>query len=174
MPSTLGSVSLAVLSTVISDMPPSSEGISRRFSASASLETSSSRTGVSALSMPNSSRGASSNSLSRNGFSSSICSISWLNSRVESWSRRIDCCNCGVRARCWETRRESPCFMASPASHSEMFAEINAAHIRVLDNFKRRALRQHTTFADDASVVTNTQGLAHVMVGDQHTNTTRF
>jgi hypothetical protein len=46
--------------------------------------------------------------------------------------------------------------MASPASHSEMFAEINAAHIRVLDNFKRRALGEHTTFADDASVVTNT------------------
>jgi hypothetical protein len=36
-----------------------------------------------------------------------------------------------------------------------MFAEIDTAHIRVLDNFKRRALRQHTTFADDARVVTN-------------------
>ena len=61
---------------------------------------------------PKSSRAAKSSiSFSRNGLSSSICSISWLNSSVDSCNRRIDCCSCGVSARCCETRSERPCFM---------------------------------------------------------------
>jgi len=80
-------------------------------SPSAPSPPSSRGTGASAVSSPNSSRTASSAVRSRNGFSSSICSTSWLSSSVESWSSLIDCCSCGVSARCCETRRDNPCFM---------------------------------------------------------------
>ena len=83
-------------------------------STSRSASRSSSRTAVSAWARPNSSRAASSAVSSRNGLSSSICSTSWLSSRVDSCNKRIDCCSCGVSARCCETRRERPCFTASP------------------------------------------------------------
>ena len=66
---------------------------------------------ASTCSRPKSSRSAASWSTSKKGLASSICSISWLSSSVESCRSRIDCCNWGVSARCWEIRRERPCFM---------------------------------------------------------------
>ena len=61
--------------------------------------------------------GAASSSASRNGFCSSICSTSWCSSSVESCSRRIDCCSCGVSARCCDRRTCSHGFMARSAAY---------------------------------------------------------
>jgi hypothetical protein len=58
--------------------------------------------------------------------------------------------------------------------HPEMFAKVNPANISIVDNFSGRALRQDPSIADDASVVTNPQGLPHIVVGDQHTNPAGF
>ena len=41
-----------------------------------------------------------SSSVSSSGFVASICSTSWCSSSVDSCSRRMDCCSCGVSARC--------------------------------------------------------------------------
>ena len=55
-----------------------------------------------------------------------------------------------------------------------MFAEIDPAHVSVADDFSRGAGGQHLTLADDVSVVTNAQCLAHVVVGDQDANAARL
>ena len=60
------------------------------------------------------------------------------------------------------------------ASHLEMFAEVNTAHIWVFDNLGRLALRQHTTFTDDASAIANAQGFAYVVIGDEHADAALF
>ena len=57
-------------------------------------------------------------------------------------------------------------------SHSEVFAQVDAAHIGVVHNVFGCALGQHAAFADDVSVVANAQGFAHIVVGDQDTNAT--
>src|SRR5438034_5225416 len=46
---------------------------------------------------------SSSSAFSRRGFSCSSRSTSALSSSVESCSRRIDCCSCGVSVRCCES-----------------------------------------------------------------------
>ena len=56
--------------------------------------------------------GGESSSASRKGFWSSICPTSWCSSSVDSCSRRIDCCSCGVSARCCDRRTCSDGFMA--------------------------------------------------------------
>ena len=58
--------------------------------------------------------------------------------------------------------------------HPEVFAQIHPAHVDVIDNVGRRALRQHTAVADDVGVVTNAQCFAHIVVGDQHPDTAVF
>jgi hypothetical protein len=45
---------------------------------------------------------AASSSRSSSGFSSRYFSSSCFSSSVDSCNNRIDCCNCGVSARCWE------------------------------------------------------------------------
>ena len=45
-----------------------------------------------------------SSSRSSKGLSDRICSSSWCNSRVDNCSSLIDCCSCGVNARCCDTR----------------------------------------------------------------------
>jgi hypothetical protein len=57
--------------------------------------------------------GSPGSSRSSRGFSCKAWSISALSSSVESCNNRIDCCNCGVKARCWESLSWSPCFMTS-------------------------------------------------------------
>src|SRR5690606_22426319 len=124
---------------------------------------------------------------SRKGFSSSICSTSWASSSVVSCSRRIDCCSCGVSARCCETRSDRPSIMAcnplsGPASrrglpslsHAEVLAQVQPAHLRVVDDVRRRTLSHHLAVADDEGVVEDAQRLTHVMVGDQHANDERL
>src|SRR3990167_4469503 len=51
-----------------------------------------------------------------------------------------------------------------------MLTEIDATHIGVVHDLGGGALRQHMAVADDVGVVANAQGLAHIVVGDQHPN----
>src|SRR3989475_9392447 len=53
----------------------------------------------------------SASSRSRSGFSARNFSSSWFNSIVESCSRRIDCCSCGVSVRCCESLSCRVCFI---------------------------------------------------------------
>ena len=55
-----------------------------------------------------------------------------------------------------------------------MFAQIDPAHIGVVDDLGRRAFGQHPAIIDDVGVVTNAQGFAHIVVGDQHANAPVF
>src|SRR4030095_2425418 len=52
--------------------------------------------------------------------------------------------------------------------HPEMLAEVHAPDIGVVDDLRRRALRQHMAVADDVGMVADAQRLAHVVIGDQH------
>src|SRR5471032_1601178 len=116
-----------------------------------------------------------SSSGSRNGFCSIICSISWCNSRVESCSSRMDCCNCGVSARCCDRRTCSEAFMIRKLrSHAEVLAEIHATDVGVLDDLGGRPFGQHPAFADDVRAVADAQRLANVVVGDQHADAARL
>src|SRR3989344_1396184 len=108
---------------------------------------------------------------SRKGFCSSICSISWLSSSVDSCNRRMDCCSCGVSAMCCESRNCSEGFMdCSGASHAEVLAEVDLADVGVLDDLGRATFGQHPALADDVGAVADAQRLAHVVIGDEHTD----
>src|SRR4029453_18310046 len=52
--------------------------------------------------------------------------------------------------------------------HSEVFAEIHAAYIGVVDDLGGGSLRQDVAVADDVRVIADAQRLAHIVVGDQH------
>ena len=76
--------------------------LSARVSASS---RSPSRSPAAARSVPGGVSGVeASSSASRKGFCSSICSTSCWSSSVDSCSRRIDCCSCGVSDRCCDRR----------------------------------------------------------------------
>ena len=78
-------------------------------------------------------RDAASSSASRKGFCSSICSTSCCSSSVDSCSRRIDCCSCGVSARCCDRRT---CKRRLHHRHRRAYmrkclAEVDLAHVGV-------------------------------------------
>ena len=58
--------------------------------------------------------------------------------------------------------------------HAEVVAQVHPAHFGVVHDGLRRAVGEHRALADDAGVVANAQGFAHVVVGDQHANAARF
>src|SRR5690606_7875001 len=60
--------------------------------------------------------------------------------------------------------------MAMSLLHPEMFAQVDATHRRIVDDFIRVAVRQYRPFADDVGAIAYAQGLAHIVVGDQHTD----
>jgi hypothetical protein len=64
--------------------------------------------------------------------------------------------------------------MVIQPSHSEMFAQVDAAYIGVVDNLFGRALGQHAAFTDDVGMITNAQCFAHIVIGDEHANATLF
>src|SRR6185436_12271490 len=110
-----------------------------------------------------------SSSVSSSGLLASICSTSWCSSSVDSCSRRMDCCSWGVSARCCDRRTCREGFiLPAPALHAEMFAEVDLANVRVLDDVHRRAFGEHASLADDVGAVADAQRLAHVVIGDQH------
>ncbi len=54
------------------------------------------------------------------------------------------------------------------ASEREIVAEIEPAHVGVLDNFVRPAVGEHLPGMDDIGAIDQAERLADVMVGDQH------
>src|SRR5881296_3635686 len=134
----------------------------------------------------------SASSRSRSGFSARNFSSSWFNSIVESCSRRIDCCSCGVSVRCCESLSCRVCFiemrreglarrivvqtghigngvyrgMRCPLQ-PEIFAEINASYVFIINDLVRFAEGEHQSVVDDVGVVANPQRFPHVMVRDE-------
>src|SRR5512135_2436875 len=98
-------------------------------------------------------------------------SISWFNSTVDSCSRRMDCCNWGVRVRCWESLSCRLCFMnglrflacaASQvlgSSKFEVLTEVNLSYALIINDFIGLPVGQHGAFVDDVGSIADAQGL---------------
>src|SRR6266436_5090978 len=94
---------------------------------------------------------------------------------VESCSRRIDCCNCGVSVRCCESLSCKVCFIemgredlarrivvqtsqngnggwfAALPLQPEIFAEINASYVFIIDDLVGFSESKHQSIVDDRS-----------------------
>src|SRR5260370_34405243 len=118
----------------------------------------------------------SASSRSSAGCSISMRSISWLSATVDSCSRRMDCCSCGVSVRCCDNRNCRDGFIVGSVSswceaarlHPEVLAEVNTAHAVIINNLLGMPRGEHRAFVDDVGAVADAQGLAHVVIGDQH------
>jgi len=58
--------------------------------------------------------------------------------------------------------------------HAEIFAQVDAPHTFIFNNFGRGACRQHAAVANDVSVVADAQRFSNVMIGNQNPNITFF
>src|SRR5258705_10221000 len=112
---------------------------------------------------------------------------------VESCNSRIDCCSCGVSVRCCESLSCRVCFiemgredlagrivvqtgrngnggvvrgMRCPLQ-PEIFAEINASYVFIIDDLVGFAESEHQSVVDDVGVVANSQRFPHVVVRDE-------
>src|SRR5437773_1572065 len=97
---------------------------------------------------------------------------------VESCSRRIDCCSCGVSVRCCESLSCRVCFIEMRREglarrivvqtghigngvyrgmrfplQPEIFAEINASYVFIINDLVRFAEGEHQSVVDDVGVV---------------------
>src|SRR5205807_8721575 len=52
--------------------------------------------------------------------------------------------------------------------HPEVLAEVNTAHAVIINNLLGMPRGEHRAFVDDVGAVADAEGLAHVMIGDQH------
>src|SRR5467141_3406960 len=113
---------------------------------------------------------------------------------VESCSRRIDCCSCGVSVRCCESLSCRVCFiemgredlagrivvqtgrngnggvvrgMRRPLQ-PEIFAEINASYVFIIDDLVGFAESEEQSVVDDVGVVANPECFPHVVVRDEN------
>src|SRR5581483_6331208 len=118
---------------------------------------------------------SSASSRSSAGFSIRMRSISWLSSTVESCSSRIDCCNCGVSVRCWDSRNCSEGFIefcSVPSLrlklHAEVLAQIDSAHAVIINNLLRLPGGEHRALVDDVRTVADAERLANVMIRYEH------
>src|SRR6185436_11787336 len=59
-------------------------------------------------------------------------------------------------------------------SHAEVFAEIDLAHVGVGHDLVGCAFGEHGALADDVGAVADAQGLADVVVRDQHADAARL
>src|SRR6201985_3192276 len=73
-----------------------------------------------------------------------------------------------------ESRPMRPHARRGPGLHPEMFAEVDAAHALVLDDFGRRAGREHAAVADDVGVIADAQCFAHIVVRDENPDIAAF
>jgi hypothetical protein len=55
-------------------------------------------------------------------------------------------------------------------SEPEIFAQIDLAHLGVVEDVRGAALGDDMAFADDVRGLADIQSLAHVVIGDQYTN----
>src|SRR2546425_9187545 len=112
---------------------------------------------------------------------------------VESCSSRIDCCSCGVSVRCCESLSCRVCFIEMGREYlarriviqtghwetgggsrrrplqPEIFAEINASNVFIINDLVGFAEGEHQAVIDDVGVVANPQRFPHVMVRDEDT-----
>src|SRR5256885_6335070 len=110
---------------------------------------------------------------------------------VESCSRRIDCCSCGVSVRCCESLSCRVCFIEMGRGYlarkivvqagqigkrggsrrcplqPEILAEINASNVFIINDLVWFAESEHQAVVDDVGMVANPQRFPHVMVRDE-------
>ncbi len=55
-----------------------------------------------------------------------------------------------------------------------MFAEVNLSYLVIVHNFLRAAACKHFASVNNPRMVTDAEGFAHIVVGNQHTNTARL
>src|SRR5690606_15885900 len=127
-------------------------------------------------------------SRSSSGLRSSSASTYETRSRLESCSSLIACMSCGVmtsawlclscsfcesairlpaplaRARCLAYAETTPAYGSEP----ELFAEIDAAHLLVMNDLVGIAFHQNRSRVNNIGTVDETQRLAHIVVGNQH------
>src|SRR5690606_27335904 len=127
-----------------------------------------------ASSLPSMPAGAASSAQSSSGLLSTAAAISASSSITGSCRRCSAWRSCGVRTSCWPSdvwRRGfiRPWIPGRRARlQAEGFPEIDPAHVWIGEEHVRSPLREHTPFVEDIRPVANAQGLAHVVVGDQH------
>src|SRR5947209_3153074 len=107
--------------------------------------------------------------------------ISMVSSRVVRGSSLMACWSEGVRIRRCERRVESPSFCCMAKGYTsgsrersvravevESLAEIDPAHLRIGGELARGSGTKHIAVPENIGPVRDFQGLAHVVVGDEH------
>src|SRR5262245_44548876 len=143
-------------------MGSSSAGSSASWLAASSGESSRARSSCSATSSTSSSSG--------------FCMISCLricgSPRVGTCSSVSACCKRGVMMSAGRSERFSEGFMSIcviSILERESLAEVNLAGLRVVCQLFRGSLHEDATFVHDVGAIRDSKRLAHVVIGDQHT-----
>src|SRR5271170_3448803 len=102
----------------------------------------------------------------------SSVSLTWAcRSREGSCSSLIACCSCGVMVSCWPMRScrlGFNIFLSNSSLQFEVLPQVHLTHLWVGKNLIRRSGRQNAALTDDIGPAANTQGFAHIMIGNQH------
>src|SRR6185437_7783412 len=116
---------------------------------------------------------------SSSGLLSTAWAISSSSSVVDICSSLIACCSWGVSTSCCPNDVCSRVFMPvpngrerarRPRSQLEGIPKVDATHVGIVQDRLGRALGQYGALCEDIRAVADSQGLAHVVVGDQHTD----
>src|SRR6185369_13981028 len=110
---------------------------------------------------------------SRSGFSSSSFCTTSCNSRVESWSSWMACCNSGVMTTRWLCRIERRASMAMATSRSpyalegELLDEIDLSSDRIVGDLAGGSRDENLAVVENVRAVRDGQRLPDVVVGDE-------
>src|SRR5580704_15262367 len=114
---------------------------------------------------------ASSSSASSITLVSSVSRTCACRSRDGSCSSRMACCSCGVMVSCCPIRSCRLGFnivLSNPSLQFEILAQVHLTNLGVGKNLIRRSGSEHHALADDVGAAADTQGLADIMIGNQH------
>src|SRR5580704_11101906 len=88
-----------------------------------------------------------------------------------SCSNRMACCSCGVMVSCCPMRSCRLGFnilLLDPSLQFEILAQVHLTNLRVGKNLIRRSGGEHRPLTDDVGAAADTQGLADIMIGNEH------
>ena len=111
---------------------------------------------------------------SNNGFSNKACSTASSNSKPDICNSLIACCSWGFNCSCCVCLSLSWFCMFQYQSIIEIFAQIHFTDTLILHQLFRQTCCQYTALGNDVSTVTNAQGFAHIVIGNQNTNASLF
>src|SRR5579863_396530 len=81
-----------------------------------------------------------------------------------------------TRSRPWSpiasarTSERRAAVLHAASSHAKIFAQIVTAHVGMVDDLVGRPFGQNMTAVDDIGAVDQTERLANIVIGDQHTD----